>query len=186
MPQSNFTRTNVFIKGPNLCVIFKEAGLGNSELITNVLSAKATAEYACVNRGGQFPLASYKKTVSGPVSTTATFESGQNGQVTATLCISPPTPGNISCPTGQQLVLVSVTYNTVTLSSTTNHVSMGITGTLAETFVNLMSSGGWESKCFQCNSINNSCTIIEDNIPHDYSENYRGYVKIKRKIPNSF
>lgn len=137
MAQPHFTRADASLQGPNLCVTFKEAGLGNNELITYVLSANATAEYACVNRGGNHPQASNKETVTGPVSTTATFESGRNGQVTATICVSPPPPGNFSCPPGQQLVLVSVTYNTITLTDTTNQVSIGISGTFSETFVNL-------------------------------------------------
>ena len=131
----NFIRTDANLQGPNLCVTFKEAGLGNNLLITYVLSANATAEYACVNKGGQHPQASNKETVSGPVSTTATFESSRNGQVTGTICVSPPQPGNFSCPPGQQLVLVSVTYNTVTLTDTTNQVSIGISGTFSDTFV---------------------------------------------------
>ncbi|EKQ51319.1 MULTISPECIES: hypothetical protein [unclassified Clostridium] len=137
MAQPHFTRVNAFLEGANLCVTFKEAGLGNNQLITYTLSANASAEYACVNKGGQFPQASNKETVSGPVSTTATFESDRNGQVTATICLSPPQPGSFSCPPGQQLVLVSVTYNTVTLTDTTNSVTIGVSGTFSDTFVNL-------------------------------------------------
>jgi hypothetical protein len=137
MAQPHFIRLNASLEGANLCVTFKEAGLGNNELITYQLSAHATAEYACVNKGGHHPQASNKETVSGPVSTTATFESDKNGQVTGTICVSPPPPGDFSCPPGQQLVLVSVTYNTITLTDLTNGVSVGVSGTFSETFVTL-------------------------------------------------
>jgi hypothetical protein len=108
-----------------LTVLFKEAGLGTNQNITYVLSADATATYVCVNRGGANPSASNKTTVSGPVSATGTFSSGKNGQVTASLTVSPP-PTTLTCPGGQSLELASVTYTNVTLTDTTNNVSISI------------------------------------------------------------
>jgi hypothetical protein len=113
-----------------LTVSFKEAGLGTNQLITYVLSADATASYVCVNRGGANPSAQNKTTVAGPVSATGTFSSGKNGQVTASLTVSPP-PSDISCPPGQSLELAEVTYTNVTLTDTTNDVSIAIGGTFA-------------------------------------------------------
>jgi hypothetical protein len=92
-----------------LTASFKEAGLGTNQNITYVLSADATATYVCVNRGGSNPSAQNKTTVAGPVSATGTFSSGKNGQVTASLTVSPP-PSDISCPPGQSLELASVSY----------------------------------------------------------------------------
>jgi hypothetical protein len=109
----------------SLTVSFKEAGLGTNELIDYALTANATATYVCVNKGGANPSAQNKTTVSGPVSATGTFSSGKNGQVTASLTVSPP-PSDISCPPGQSLQLASVSYTNVTLTDTTNNVSISL------------------------------------------------------------
>jgi hypothetical protein len=113
-----------------LTVSFKEAGLGTNQNITYVLSANATATYVCVNRGGSNPSAQNKTTVSGPVSSTGTFNSGKNGSVTASLTVSPP-PSDISCPSGQSLQLAQVTYTDVMLTDTTNNVAISIGGTFS-------------------------------------------------------
>jgi len=78
-----------------------------------------------VNRGGANPSAQNKTTVNGPVSATGTFSSGKNGNVTASLTLSPP-PSDISCPKGQSLELASVSYTNVTLTDTTNNVSISL------------------------------------------------------------
>jgi hypothetical protein len=109
----------------SLTVSFKEAGLGTNQLIDYTLSADATATYVCVNRGGANPSAQNKTTVSGPVSASGTFSSGKNGQVTASLTVSPP-PSDISCPPGQSLELASVSYTNVVLTDTTNNVSIAV------------------------------------------------------------
>src|SRR5215211_7341691 len=108
-----------------LTVSFKEAGLGTNQNITYVLSADATATYVCVNRGGANPSAQNKTTVAGPVISTGTFNSGKNGQVTASLTVSPP-PSDITCPPGQSLELASVSYTNVVLTDTTNNVSINL------------------------------------------------------------
>jgi hypothetical protein len=107
----------------SLTVSFKEAGLGTNQNIDYALTADATATYVCVNRGGANPSAQNKTTVAGPVIATGTFNSGKNGQVTASLTVSPP-PSDISCPPGQSLELASVTYTNVTLTDVTNGISV--------------------------------------------------------------
>ena len=109
----------------SLTVSFKEAGLGTNQLINYTLSADATAIYVCVNRGGANPSASNKTAVAGPVSATGTFNSGKNGQVTASLTVQPPFQ-DIGCPNGQTQQLASVTYTDVTLTDTTNDVSISL------------------------------------------------------------
>lgn len=120
--------------GPNLVVTFKEAGLGNNQLINYTASANATAEYACINGGGNHPKAANKETVSSPVSASGTFSSGKNGNVSASLTLSPPGPGSFSCPPGQTMVLGYVSYTNVAITDTTNNVSQSITGTYSRTF----------------------------------------------------
>jgi hypothetical protein len=109
----------------SLTVSFKEAGLGTNQNIDYLLTANATATYVCVNRGGANPSAQNKTTVAGPVSATGTFNSGKNGQVTASLTVNPP-PSDISCPPGQSLELASVSYTNVLLTDTTNNVSIPV------------------------------------------------------------
>jgi len=104
---------------------FKEAGLGTNQLIDYTLSANATATYVCVNKGGANPSASNKTTVNGPVSASGEFSSGKNGNVTASLTVSPP-PANITCPGGQTLQLASVSYTGVMLTDTTNNISVSL------------------------------------------------------------
>jgi len=108
-----------------LTVSFKEAGLGTNQNIDYELTAQGTATYVCVNRGGANPSAQNKTTVNGPVKATGTFNSGKNGQVTASLTVKPP-PSNITCPPGQSLELASVSYTGVTLTDTTNNVFISL------------------------------------------------------------
>jgi hypothetical protein len=109
----------------SLTVSFKEAGLGTNQLIDYTLSADATATYVCVNRGGGNPSAQNKTTVAGPVSASESFFSGKNGQVTASITVSPP-PSDISCPPGQSLELAEVSYTNIVLTDTTNNVSITV------------------------------------------------------------
>jgi len=104
---------------------FKEAGLGTNQNINYALTADSTATYVCVNHGGSNPSAQNKTTVAGPVSATGTFSSGKNGNIVASLTVSPP-PSNISCPPGQSLQLAQVSYTGVTLTDTTNSISVSL------------------------------------------------------------
>jgi hypothetical protein len=76
--------------GATLNVSWKEAGLGNNQNIDYLLEADATAEWACINNGGNFPQDPKKQTVEGPVTAEGTFSSGQNGQITASLSVEAP------------------------------------------------------------------------------------------------
>ena len=46
-------------------------------------------------------------------------------------------PGSFSCPSGQDLVLASVSYTNVRITDTTNNVFKDIPGTFTLTLVNL-------------------------------------------------
>jgi hypothetical protein len=115
----------------NLEVQFKEAGLGNNATALMRAAADATAEYACLNGGGNHPQAANKETVSGPVSAQGSFTSGKNGNIVGSLTLSPPGPGSFSCPNGQRLVLVSVSYTNVTITNLTFNDSAAIPGTFS-------------------------------------------------------
>jgi hypothetical protein len=118
-----------------LTVNFKEAGLGTNQLINYTASADATATYVCVNNGGANPSAANKTTVSGPVSATGTFSSGKNGNVTASLTLSPPPPpppSTFSCPKGQKgPELAQVSYTNVSITDNTNGIPEPIPGTFS-------------------------------------------------------
>lgn len=127
----HFVRASAQLSGTDLTVNFKEAGLGTNQLIDYTATADATAVYVCVNRGGANPSASNKTTVNGPVSASGTFNSGKNGQVTASLTLSPPSAGSFTCPPGQSLEIASVSYTNVSITDTTNNITEPIPGTFS-------------------------------------------------------
>ena len=123
-----------------LTVSWKEAGLGNNQNIDYTLSATETAGYDCINGGGNHPSATNKATVTGAVSASGQFNSGNNGQITESLTVGnpPPGPGNFSCPSGQTLVLGCVSYTDVSLEDTTNSLfAPGISGTFSATLISV-------------------------------------------------
>jgi hypothetical protein len=110
----------------SLTVNFKEAGLGTNQLINYALSADATEVVVCVNNGGANPSASNKTTINGPVSGSGAFNSGKNGNVTASVTAGPlPAPSDF-CPKGQKEEVASVTYTNILLTDTTNGISIGV------------------------------------------------------------
>jgi len=122
-PKFHATNSSVSNAGA-LVVSFDERGLGN-ENVDYVLTADATAVYACINRGGNHPEAANKETINAEVSASGSFEV-KNGRVVASLSAGPPSAGDFSCPGGQRLVLASVSYTNVVLTDTTNAVSTAV------------------------------------------------------------
>jgi hypothetical protein len=107
----------------SLSVFIDEAGVGQED-VSYTLAWSATADYGCVNGGGNHPQATNKETSSTGGSETFS-ESPINGRVMATVSVTgtpPPAPAGFSCPSGQTLVLARVSY-TATLTDTTNHAS---------------------------------------------------------------
>src|SRR5438046_6537314 len=115
----------------NAC--FKIAGLGDNQLVTVTASAHADAVYACKNNGQQCPNAANKVNVQSDVSATGTFPSGKNGSVTACLTVDPP-PTTLTCPGGQRLVLVSVSYTNLSVSAPGAGTAAVPPGTFAANF----------------------------------------------------
>jgi hypothetical protein len=109
-----------------LSVFIDEAGVGQ-ETVSYTLDWSATADYGCVNGGGNHPQATNKETTSTGGSQTFS-QSPINGRVMVTVAIDgtpPSAPSGFSCPTGQTLVLADVSY-TATLADTTNHASTSL------------------------------------------------------------
>jgi hypothetical protein len=110
-----------------LVVTFDERGLGEGN-IDYTLNADSVAVYACINGGGNHPQAANKETVNGEVSASGSFES-KNGRVQASLTAGPISAGDFSCPSGQRLVLASVSYTNIVLTDTTNGSSVSVPDT---------------------------------------------------------
>jgi hypothetical protein len=105
-------------------VSFKEVGLGSNEGTDVLVTADASAAYACINKGGRNPKASNKMTVAAPVDAEATLTSDKNGSISGTLTTGPaPGPGDFTCSSGQTLVLASVTFSNIVLTDVTNGIS---------------------------------------------------------------
>ena len=111
-----------------LLLSWRETGLGNTNEFPDVHYAvhvdEATAEYACINGGNKHPQAANKETVTEPIDANVTAPirngsaSGRDVLVTGT----PPGPGDFSCPSGQRLVLASVSYSGITITDTDHNV----------------------------------------------------------------
>jgi len=118
-----------------LVVAWDESGVGQ-QTVSYALTANGTATYACINGGGNHPKATNKATVNGPVSASGSFPATKNGRIVGSLSAGPPSAGSFSCPSGQTLVLASVSYSNIVLTDTTNDVSESL-GSIARTFFNV-------------------------------------------------
>jgi hypothetical protein len=107
-----------------LVVSFDERGLGNDN-VNYLLTANASFTYVCINGGAKNPSAANKQTSAGTVAGGGSFQP-RNGRVSASLTAGPPSAGSFSCPSGQRLVLASVSYTNVVLTDTTNGVSTSV------------------------------------------------------------
>ena len=74
------------------------------------------------------PKAANKETRAAQVSTGGSFQA-KNGRVQASLTTGPLSPGGFTCPSGQRLVLASVSYSNIVLTDTTNNVSTNLADT---------------------------------------------------------
>jgi hypothetical protein len=104
-----------------LVVSWDEAGVGQQR-VNYILTADASATYACINGGGNHPKAANKQDFNGPVGSPETGFQPENGRVQGTLSVGPLSSGSFSCPSGQTLELACVGYTNITLTDTTNNV----------------------------------------------------------------
>jgi len=127
--------TSASLSGANLVVNFKEAGLASGSVETVTVSATATTTYECVNNGGHNPSASNKTTTRTDVSESGTFTADRSGNIVGTLTLSPPSAEDLgfTCPPGQTVTFVSVTYTNVTVTDTTSGATFSFPGTFSFT-----------------------------------------------------
>jgi hypothetical protein len=120
------SQTSASLDGNNLVCSFKEAGLSAGSTETVTCSANASATYECINGGNKHPQAANKETVNATVSGSGTFQVDQNGNIVGSVTATPPGPGDFSCPSGQTMVLSSVSYSNVTLTDSTSGASISL------------------------------------------------------------
>jgi hypothetical protein len=128
--------TSASLSGANLVCTFKEAGLESGSTETVTCSATEAITYECVNNGGKNPSASNKRTFRTTGSASGQFSADRNGNIIGTLTITAASAASLgfSCPSGQTVTLVSVTYSNVQVVDSTSGASVAIAGTF--TFTN--------------------------------------------------
>ncbi len=120
-PSFHYANASVSSTTGALSVNFKETGLGTTVTTATIqLNADATADYQCWNNGGNHPKAGNKETVSGPLVSSGDFPV-RNGQVTGTITAGPLGPGSFSCPNGQSLFLMGVSYSNISVTDVTEN-----------------------------------------------------------------
>lgn len=127
--------TSVSQSGSALTVAVKEAGLPSGSVETVVVSATAITTYACVNGGGKNPTAANKRSFTTTVTRSGTFTADRNGNIVGTLTLSPPTAASLgfTCPPGQTVTFISVTYTDLTITDTTSGATLALPGTYSHT-----------------------------------------------------
>jgi hypothetical protein len=127
--------THATLSGADLTVSFKETGLASGATETVTVSATATTTYECVNGGGKNPSASNKTTTQTDISNSGTFTADQNGNINGSLTLSPPSASDLgfSCPPGQTVTFVSVSYTDVMLVDSTSGATASFPGTFSYT-----------------------------------------------------
>ena|SRR5438552_10239815 len=102
-------------KTGEFCVTFKEAGLGNTP-VTYVLSAPgSTFVYQCFTKSNNTPQGSPNGVSPSDVSTSTTI-TPRNGQVSATICLTPQQDGASCQGGGLVLRLVGTDYDNISFT----------------------------------------------------------------------
>jgi hypothetical protein len=112
-----------------LVVDFKEAGLGTNQLINYEVDATATGQYQWFNHGGNKPQGQPFQFGPITVSGTGSFDSGKNGNVTASITVSPPPPDQavLDAGAGKNWTLeLTITWSNITLTDTTTPVTTAV------------------------------------------------------------
>jgi hypothetical protein len=114
--------TSSSLSGSSLKASFKETGLSSGSTETVTLNATESITYECVNGGGTNPAASNKKTFKTTGSTSGNFTADRSGNIEGSLSLSPASAESLgfSCPPGQTVTLVSVSYTNVSLTDSTS------------------------------------------------------------------
>jgi len=112
-----------------LLLSWDEAGVGNQNVTYSLAITSESAIYACYNNGGNHPQASNKEGPTGPTTVSLGAFSPINGRITVKNFPVPGTPlanATLTCPSGQTLRIVQVTYSLGNLTDTVNNVSISL------------------------------------------------------------
>jgi hypothetical protein len=123
------------LSGSTLVCNFKETGLESGSVETVACDATAETTYECVNGGGKNPSASNKTTTVSDVGNTGTFPADKNGNIVGSVRVTPPSASQLgfSCPSGQTVTFVGVTYTDVSVTDTVTGASLNLPGTFSYT-----------------------------------------------------
>jgi hypothetical protein len=119
----------------NYTASFKEAGLANTPITYTLTSGNTTFTFQCYTKSGNRPQGEPNGASFSNQLAMGTFPPSRNGQITASLTMS-PLQGNADCQGGGlKLCLVAAAYRDMVLTDTTNNV-----------FANLPNAEVWLSK----------------------------------------
>src|SRR5205085_10847919 len=123
------------LSGSSLVCKFKEAGLESGSVETVTCNATESITYECVNGGGKNPSASNKHTFVTTVSKSGSFTADKNGNIVGSLTLPPASASSLgfSCPPGQTVTFVGVTYSNVRVTDATSGASIALPGTFSYT-----------------------------------------------------
>lgn len=127
--------TSASLSGADLVCRFKEAGLAAGSVETVTCSATETIAYECVNGGGHNPSASNKRTFATNASKSGNFTADRNGNLVGSLTLVHASASSLgfSCPPGQTVTLVSVSYSNVRITDSTSGATISAPGTFSFT-----------------------------------------------------
>ena len=97
------------------CVSFKEAGLGSTPVTYTLSAPGSTFVYQCFTKSNNTPQGAPNGVSPSSVSTSDTI-TPRNGQVSATICLTPQQDGASCQGGGLVLKLIAVDYDNVTFS----------------------------------------------------------------------
>ena len=116
-----------FVKGPTasvdtstgeLCVSFKEAGLGNTPITYELTASNATFTFQCFTKSNNQPQGAPNSVSFSNDSTFVTLNP-RNGQITGSVCLEPKQDGADCQGKGLKLCLIAVEYDSATFRDTT-------------------------------------------------------------------
>jgi hypothetical protein len=126
-----------FIKGPtiffdsttgDLCVSFKEAGLGSNPVTYTITAATENFTFQCFTRHGNTPQGDPNGVSFSNASNTQTLYPSHNGSITGSICLDPQ-KGTAGCQGGGLVLkLTAATYTDVTFCDGNNNICVQFPG----------------------------------------------------------
>jgi hypothetical protein len=118
---AEFTRARASAdSGGGLLVSWRETGLEPGFPYSYEATAKATANYWCIDTGTRHPTVKTTWLAMLDVKSNGSFTASKSGNVTGELPLSPPPGPTGVCKAGESLVLHDVTYGEIDLTDGTN------------------------------------------------------------------